>query len=81
MFGRPKDRATESTTYSDFVVELEETLNGAHDFARMHLKFLADRMKRGTMLVPILMCFMKVHAVRCHNPERRRGISPKLSSC
>ena len=46
MFGRRKNRAREGTTYSDFVVELEETLNCAHDFARMHLKFSANRMKR-----------------------------------
>ena len=81
MFGRRKDRAREGTTYSDFVVELEETLNCAHDFARMHLKFSADRMKRRYDVGANTDVFREGDAVRCHNPQRRRGISPKLWSC
>ncbi len=75
-FGRPE---VEPGPVTEFASALQDRIDSVHDFARTHLKLASDRMKRRYDSVLAGHPLEAGEAVWLHNPQRRKGLSPKLT--
>ena len=75
-FGRPEEEPIEST--SDYVTTLQEKLERIHHFAREHQGLMSERMKQRYDLSLRCPQLKAGDAVWLHNPQRKKGLSPKL---
>ena len=77
VYGRPiEERPNGITPYAE---DLLKTLEDIHDFARKRLELASDRMKSYYDSKCSQCQFKNGDAVWLHNPQRKKGISPKLS--
>ncbi len=76
QFGRPEEEPSPATKYA---VALQEKIERVHDFARVHLRMMSDRAKRRYDSVLVGQPLSAGDAAWLHNPQRRKGLSPKLS--
>ena len=62
----------------EYVLTLQERLEQVHKFARAHLREMSNKMKNryDTLLEGQLLDVGD--AVWLHNPQRKKGVSPKL---
>ncbi len=74
LYGRPEEEH-HSSVYAD---ALQERLERVHTFARAHLQMSSNRMKRYYDTRTNQTRFDRSDAVWLHNPQRRKGASPKL---
>lgn len=74
MFVRPE----QVLPACDHTQTLQERLERVHEFARLHMKCTTDRMKDRYDLPEETQQFESGDAVWLHNPQRRKGLSPKL---
>ena len=75
-FGRPEEEPIEST--SDYVTTLQEKLVRIHHFACEHQSLMSERMKQRYDLSLRCPQLKAGDAVWLHNPQRKKGLSPKL---
>ena len=82
MFGNPTTDADDVTqkSFGDYVTSLEEQLEEAHEFARLNLRICSDTMKTRYNIGARSNTYQRGDTVRYHRPNRKRGISPKLTS-
>ncbi|MDD9817374.1 MAG: RNase H-like domain-containing protein [Gammaproteobacteria bacterium] len=74
--GRPEEETFQSA--HDYLITMQERLERIHDFAREHQNLMTDRMKQRYDL-PLKCPRLKTgDAVWLHNPQRRKGLTPKL---
>ena len=77
LLGRPVEETLVSA--KEYTTDLCEKLERVHCFARNHLKLSSDRMKqRYDLLVQEEQPLEAGDAVWLHNPQRKKGLSPKL---
>ncbi len=77
QLGRPEEETALLAT--DYAVRLQKTVERVHNLARDHLKMMSDRMKQRYDMVIEGKNLTTGDAVWLHNPQRKKGISPKLS--
>ena len=75
-FGRPEEEEPQTTV--EYTNALHERLERVHDFARNHLKLVTDRMRQRYDSSPECHRLQPGDAVWLHNPQRTKGLSPKL---
>ena len=76
IFGRPEEEILQTPV--EYVLTLQERLEQVHGFARAHLREMSIKMKDryDTLLEGELLDVGD--AVWLHNPQRKKGLSPKL---
>ena len=76
IFGRPEEEILQTPV--EYVLTLQERLERVHGFARAHLREMSNKMKDryDTLLEGQLLDVGD--AVWLHNPQRKKGLSPKL---
>ena len=77
LYGRPAEERRGSVT--PYAENLLKTLEDTHDFARRRLELASDRMKSYYDSKCSQRQIRIGDAVWLHNPQRKKGISPKLS--
>ena len=77
VMGHPPQRSQESRL--SYVARLKESLDVAHKFARERLKLTADRIKTRYDVKATAVRLDVGAPVWLYRPQRKRGISPKLS--
>ena len=77
FIGRPEDEPP--VQKSDYAQNLLNRLEKVHDYARQHLKMKSDKMKSHYDLQAIGDELKEGDAVWLYNPQRKKGVSPKLS--
>lgn len=70
----PEDRG-----YPEYVESLRESVETVHNFACVHQQESSLRMKRWYDMCIVASTFGSGDLVWLHNPQRKKGISPKLS--
>jgi len=78
LFGRPECEPTNHA--SDYIKALQEKLERVYDFARGHLKVKSDKMKEWYDFALEGQQLQVGDPVWLHNPQTKKGLSPKLSS-
>ncbi|KAJ8919343.1 hypothetical protein NQ315_003927 [Exocentrus adspersus] len=81
IHGKPlteDDEGGDRTTLPEFVASLEERLKTVHEFARNRLLLTSDRMKMLLDMKPGQNVFKEGDAVWLYQPQRKKGLSPKL---
>jgi len=78
LFGRPECEPTNHA--SDYIKALQEKLEQVYDFARGHLKVKSDKMKEWYDFALEGQQLQVGDPVWLHNPQTKKGLSPKLSS-
>ena len=76
LYPRPEKETTESLP--QYVKSLQDRLERVQDFARTHLKVASDRMKLHYDTRASTSQFNRGDPVWLYNPQRKKGISPKL---
>ena len=76
MFGRPEEEPAPTAT--DYANTLQNRLERVHNFARAHMQAKVDRMKQRYDLPQECQCLDPGDAAWLHNPQRKKGLSPKL---
>jgi len=76
LYGRPEAEPIQSTT--KYAVNLQERLEQVHHFARQRLHITSDKMKRYYDNKLASSKLKQGTAVWLHNPQRKKGMSPKL---
>lgn len=76
MFGRPEEEPAPTAT--DYANTLQDRLERVHNFARAHMQAKVDRMKQRYDLPQECQCLDPGDAAWLHNPQRKKGLSPKL---
>ena len=77
LYGRPsEEKSYNSTTYAE---QLLQTLEHTHEFARKCLELASDKMRTYYDGRSSQQRLMTGDAVWLHVPQRKKGISPKLS--
>ena len=77
LTGRPREEP-EDRGYPEYVERLRESVETAHNFARVHQQEGSLRMKRRYDMRIVASTFGSGDLVWLHNPQRKKGISPKL---
>ena len=77
FIGRPEDE--QPVHKSDYARALLSRLEKVHDYARQHLKLKSDKMKSHYDLQASGVELKEGDAVWLYNPQRKKGVSPKLS--
>ena len=77
LYGRPPEPELPEKM-GDYVEKLREKLEDIHQFARVCLRMASDRMKRCYDVGSTKKVFECGDAVWLYNPQRKKGISPKL---
>ena len=78
LIGRPQEEP-EDRGYPEYVERLTESVQTVHNFARVHQQESSLRMKRRYNMRIVTSTFGSGELVWLHNPQRKKGISPKLS--
>ncbi|KAJ8914919.1 hypothetical protein NQ315_016073 [Exocentrus adspersus] len=80
IHGKPltDDEDGDRATLSEFVASLEERLKTVHEFARNRLLLTSDRIKMRLDVRPGQNVFKEGDAVWLYQPQRKKGLSPKL---
>ena len=75
IFGRPEEEILQTPV--EYVLTFQERLERVHGFARAHLREMSNKMKDryDTLLEGQLLDVGD--AVWLHNPQRKKGLSPK----
>ena len=76
MFGRPEDEPPQTAT--DYASTLQEQLERVHEFARGHMQLMSNRMKQRYDSLLEYQPLEAGEAVWLHNPQRKKGLTPKL---
>ena len=76
LIGRPVEEVLGPAVH--YTEELCAKLERVHHFARDHLKMTSDKMKQRYDLLQSGSSLMKGDPVWLHNPQRKKGLSPKL---
>jgi hypothetical protein len=80
LYGRPPD-SQKIETVEDYVDQLRTRMENVHEFARMRIRVASDRMKRRYDIGSTREIFQCGDAaVWLYNPQRKIGLSPKLST-
>ena len=78
-FGRPQEEAPSLSYTSGYVQNLQESLEEIHRYARQHIEIKSDRMKLYyDNQYPDGATLRESMAVWLYNPQRKKGLSPKL---
>ena len=78
LIGRPREESG-SQTYLEYAQRLRTSLETAHDFARDHQQASSQRMKKRYDMHSVADLFSRGEMVWLHNPQQKKGLSPKLS--
>ena len=79
MFGRPPaDEDAKELSLPVYVADLQERLRIVHGFAREKLQLRSDKMKMRLDSRQLTNTFNEGDAVWLYQPQRRKGLSPKL---
>ncbi|KAJ8914866.1 hypothetical protein NQ315_014879 [Exocentrus adspersus] len=80
IHGKPltEDEDGDRATLPEFVASLERRLKTVHEFARNRLLLTSDRMKMRLDVKPGQNVFKEGDAVWLYQPQRKKGLSPKL---
>ncbi|KAJ8910177.1 hypothetical protein NQ315_016188 [Exocentrus adspersus] len=73
-----EDEDRDRTTLPEFVASLEERLKRVREFARNRLLLTRDRMKMRLDVKPGHNVFKEGDAVWLYQPQRKKGLSPRL---
>ncbi len=76
QFGRPTE---EPRPVTEYVATMQEKIERVHHFARTHLKLMSDQMKERYNCALEGQPLEAGEAAWLHNPQRKKGLSPKLS--
>ena len=76
LLSRPEEEVLSSAV--DYTGDLCEKLKRVHHYARNHLKLASDRMKQRYDLFQSGSSLPAGDPVWFHNPQRKKGLSPKL---
>ena len=76
IFGRPEEEPHQGA--SDYAHALQERFERVHNFAREHLDTMTSRMKQKHDLQMESPPLQEGDAVWLHNPQRKKGLTPKL---
>ena len=79
LYGRPPDEH-KFETVEDYVDQLRNRMKNVHEYARMRIRIASDRMKRRYDVGSTRETFKCGDAVWLYNPQRKKGLSPKLSN-
>ena len=79
LFGRPPG-SKETETVDHHVDQLKTRMENVHKFARTRIRIASDRMKRRYDVGSTTEKFQCVDAVWFYNLQRKKGLSPKLST-
>ena len=79
LFGRPPG-SKETETVDHHVDQLETRMENVNEFARTRIRIASDRMKRRYDVGSTTEKFQCGDAVWLYNPQRKKGLSPKLST-
>lgn len=79
LYGRPPE-PERPAKMDNYVQELEEKLEDIHKFTRARVKMASDRMKQRYDVGTARKIFESGDLVWLYNPQRKKGISPKLAS-
>ena len=79
LYGRPPDEQ-KFETVEDYVDQLRNRMENVHEYARMRIRIASDRMKRRYDVGSTRKTFKCGDAVWLYNPQRKKGLSPKLSN-
>ena len=77
LIGRPQEELADRG-YPEYVEKLRESVETVHNFARVHQQEGSLRMKRRYDMRIVASTFGSGDLVWLHNPQRKKGISPKL---
>ena len=80
VLGKPLGENFSSGLKTVYAYELSQKLEKIHEFARDKLKLSSDMMKRKYDVGAKLQNFTERSVVWLHNPNRTKGLSPKLQS-
>ena len=80
VLGKPLSENFSSGLKTVYAYELSQKLEKIHEFARDKLKLSSDMMKRKYDVGAKLQNFTERSVVWLHNPNRTKGLSPKLQS-
>jgi len=75
IYGRPEKLCQ---TTSEYLQDLSQRLECVQEFARSHLKTKSDYMKERYDVMANGQPLKAGDAVWLHNPQRKKGLSPKL---
>jgi hypothetical protein len=78
LYGRPSVPELPEKM-GDYFEKLREKLEDIHQFAQVRLRMASDRMKRCYDVGSTKKVFECGDAVWLYNPQRKKGISPKLA--
>ena len=73
--GRPTEAPQTAVEYAN---TLQERMERVHDFARNHLRIMTDQMRQRYGSSPGCQQLQPGDAVWLYNPQRRKGLTPKL---
>ena len=76
MFGRLEDEPPQTAT--NYASMLQEQLERVHEFARGHMQLMSNRMKQRYDSLLEYQPLEAGEAVWLHNPQRKKGLTPKL---
>ena len=78
IFGRPEEEP--SKTVTEYANSMQEKVEQVHNFAREHIKMMSDKMKQRHDLNSANegQQLQQGDAVWFHNPQRKKGLTPKL---
>ena len=79
LYGHPPDEQ-KFETVEDYVDQLRNRMEKVHEYARMRIRIASDRMKRRYDVGSTRETFNCGDAVWLYNPQRKKGLSPKLSN-
>ena len=76
LFGKPENEPPQTAT--NYASTMQERLERVHEFARGHMQLMLNRMKQ--RYDPLLehQPLEAGEAVWLHNPQRKKGLTPKL---
>ena len=77
LIGRPQEEL-DDRGYPEYVKRLRESVETVHNFVRVHQQEGSLRMKRWYDVRIVASTFGSGDLVWLHNPQRKKGISPKL---
>ena len=78
IYGRPEEEPAQTVT--DYAISMQEKVEHVHNFAREHIRMMSDKMKQRHDLNVANEGhhLQQGDAVWFHNPQRKKGLTPKL---